>query len=197
MAEFCNVCVHWVTMSELSSELVHFQLLADYNAWMNVKLYQAAASLPAAELAAERGAFFGSLLGTLNHLVAADTIWLGRFARLPAQHSALDPVRAMPAPAGLTAIYSADLAHLTAQRVRLDAIINTWVAQLEQADLDAVLAYQNTKGVAFQRRLSGVLLHFFNHQTHHRGQASTLLSQAGVDIGVTDLLALIPALGPG
>src|SRR3546814_19475558 len=65
---------------------------------MNERLYAAAATLPAAELARDRGAFFGSIVGTLNHLVVADTIWLQRFAKLPAPHAALDAVRALPAP---------------------------------------------------------------------------------------------------
>src|SRR3546814_20392030 len=80
----------------------HFALLASYNRWMNERLYAAAATLPADELARDRGAFFGSILGTLNNLVVADTIWLQRFAKLPAPPPALDACRALPAPARLT-----------------------------------------------------------------------------------------------
>ncbi|UOD31979.1 DinB family protein [Massilia violaceinigra] len=173
------------------SELAHLRLMAGYNRWMNQKLYDAAATLPAQELAADRGAFFGSLLGTLNHLVAGDTIWLRRFATHPARFGALDPVLALPAPAGLDAIHSADLAVLGAHRRLLDQLIVSWTAQLAEADLGHVLHYANTKGIRSQKRFGDLLLHFFNHQTHHRGQASTLLSQAGVDLGVTDLLMLI------
>ncbi len=174
------------------SERASLLLLAEYNAWMNLKLYDAAAQLPAQELSADRGAFFGSLLGTMNHIVAGDTIWLQRFATHPAQHAALDPVRALPAPAGLDAVFSSELAVLRAHRQLLDAVIRAWVAQLSDEDLDHVLAYGNTKGIHSTKRFGALVLHFFNHQTHHRGQASTLLTQAGVDIGVTDLLALIP-----
>ena len=173
------------------SELAHLRLMAGYNTWMNQKLYAAAASLPAQELAADRGAFFGSLLGTLNHLVAGDTIWLRRFATHPARFAALEPVLALPAPSGLNAIYSADLAVLGAHRRMLDHVIGAWTAQLADIDLDHVLHYASTKGIRSQKRFGDLLLHFFNHQTHHRGQASTLLSQAGVDLGVTDLLMLI------
>lgn len=70
-------------------------------------------------------------------------------------------------------------------------IIN-WVAALTDDELSTTLSYHNTKGVASKRRYSSLVVHFFNHQTHHRGQTTTLLSQAGVDVGVTDLLALIP-----
>ena len=174
------------------SERDHVQLMAQYNEWMNLKLYDAAAQLPAHELAIDRGAFFGSLLGTMNHIVAGDTIWLQRFATHPARHAELDPVRALPAPGGLDAVFSTDLSALRTHRQMLDGVIRQWAAQLSEADLDHVLHYANTKGVQSQKRFGSLLLHFFNHQTHHRGQASTLLSQAGIDIGVTDLLALIP-----
>src|SRR3546814_16348769 len=94
---------------------------------MNERLYAAAATLPADELARDRGAFFGSILGTLNHLVVADTIWLQRFAKLPAQHAALDAVRALPAPARLDAMPSPAFAALPAHRRWLAAIIERWL----------------------------------------------------------------------
>ena len=81
---------------------------------------------------------------------------------------------------------------MRARRLRLDAIIDAMAAELRPADLEQVLVYRNTRGQAFRKYFGSLLLHVFNHQTHHRGQASTLLTQAGVDIGVTDLLVLIP-----
>jgi len=172
------------------SELSRFALLANYNTWMNAKLYEAAAKLPAQALHEDRGAFFGSLMGTLNHIVAGDTIWLQRFAAHEAPFPELDPIRALARPA-LDAPFSDDLAELHVHRKMLDGVIEHWVAALTVQHLQHVLHYRNSQG-AMAKRLSLLLLHFFNHQTHHRGQASTLLSQAGVDVGVTDLLALIP-----
>ena len=172
----------------------HLRLLADYNAWMNGQLYDAAARLPAAELAAPKGAFFGSILGTLNHLVVADTIWLQRFARHPAGASALQTVAQWPAPAALNQILFDTLPALRTRREALDALITQWVDQLDDAALASPLHYRNTRGEAFTRHLHAVLVHVFNHQTHHRGQVTTLLSQAGVDPGVTDLLTRIPQL---
>ncbi len=170
----------------------HFSLLASYNRWMNVKLYEAAGKLGATELALPRGAFFGSLLGTLNHLMVADRIWLSRFAEHPAQFAALENVRNMSRPTQLDEILHEDFAALESQRTMLDLMMLEWVATLTDADLAHVLEYKNTKGVASRKRFSSLLLHFFNHQTHHRGQATTLFSQAGLDVGVTDLLMLIP-----
>ena len=171
------------------SERAHVVLLAEYNEWMNAKLYAAAATLPREAFLADRGAFFGSIAGTLNHIVAGDTIWLRRFAT---RHRVLQPLLDLPAPAGLDAIYSTDLPALFVHRQWLDSLIRQWAGALSDADLEHVLHYANTKGIVSDKRFGSLVLHFFNHQTHHRGQASTLLSQAGVDIGVTDLLMLIP-----
>jgi uncharacterized damage-inducible protein DinB len=170
----------------------HLELLASYNAWMNAKVCEAAAHLDARELVRDRGAFFGSVLGTLNHLVVGDTIWLQRFATHPACGMTLREVADLPAPASLDQLLFADLQALTTHRVWLDAQISQWIAALTESDLDQVLHYRNTRGIPADKRYASLILHFFNHQTHHRGQVSTLLHQAGEDIGVTDLLALIP-----
>lgn len=174
------------------ASLDHLRLLASYNAWMNARVYDAAAKLPAQDLAADRGAFFGSIIGTLNHLVVADTIWLQRFANHPAQHPTLEPLRKTARPAALNQILFTELPSLRAHRERLDATISAWIAALTDADLAHVLHYANTRGVPARKHFGTLLIHFFNHQTHHRGQLTTLLFQAGQDVGVTDLLALIP-----
>jgi uncharacterized damage-inducible protein DinB len=167
-------------------------LLAQYNASMNRKLYDAAASLAPEEVSRDRGAFFGSLLGTMNHLVAGDTIWLTRFALHPSRFEALAALREAQPPSSLTQPFGDSVPALRPQRERLDAMIMALVHDLHEADPAQTLTYFNSRGQAFHRHFGSLLLHFFNHQTHHRGQASTLLFQAGVDIGVTDLLMLIP-----
>ena len=166
--------------------------MAAYNQAMNEKLYAAAAQLPPEALFDDRQAFFGSLFATLNHLAVADTIWLKRFCAHPARQAALDALRDHPVPAGLGQPLAADLPGLLALRRRLDGIIRRWSAELAPADLEHVLGYANTLGVVSNKRYASLILHFFNHQTHHRGQATTLLAQSGVDVGVTDLLMLIP-----
>lgn len=171
--------------------------LAAYNRWMNDKLYQAAATLPDEVLYGERGAFFGSLFGTLSHIVVGDIVWLRRFATLPYGAEVLQPVRLWPQPAALDARPAANLAELAVLRQQLDSLIEQWAATLDERVLAQDLAYRTMRGDDCLKALGGVLLHFFNHQTHHRGQASTLLSQAGVDVGVTDLLALLPDAAAG
>src|SRR3546814_1703152 len=113
---------------------------------MNERLYAAAATLPADELARDRGAFFGSILGTLNHLVVADTIWLQRFAKLPAQHAALDAVRALPAPERLDDMPFLEFDALAAHRRGLEAIIKRWTATLDDDALRNCLSYTKTRG---------------------------------------------------
>lgn len=169
-------------------------LLASYNASMNTRLYAAAAALPKDALLADRGAFFGSIMGTLNHIVAGDTIWLRRFMGHPASFSSLQAMADIPAPSGLAHIYSDDLDKLLEHRVRLDAITSALAAEVRDADLAQVLTYRNSRGEC-RKHFGSLLLHLFNHQTHHRGQATTLLSQSGVDVGVTDLLEWIPEHG--
>lgn len=171
----------------------HFALMASYNQWMNAKVYDAASKLTAAELNEERGAFFGSIFGTLNHIAVADTIWLKRFATHPSSTArTLAVMIDLPTPERFDQLMFDDLEGLKAHRRWLDTVIINWVAALTDDDLSTTLSYHNTKGAASKRRYSSLLVHFFNHQTHHRGQVSTLLSQAGIDIGTTDLLDLIP-----
>lgn len=166
-------------------------LMASYNAAMNRRVYAAAATLPKAVLNADRGAFFGSIMGTLNHIVAGDTIWLRRFMGHPTRFAALNAMAEIPAPTGLAHLFSDEIDALLVQRVRLDAIITALAAGIALPDLAHCLDYRNARGEQ-RKNFGALLLHFFNHQTHHRGQASTLLTQSGADIGATDLLEWIP-----
>ncbi|AHL77452.1 diguanylate cyclase [Stutzerimonas stutzeri] len=174
----------------------HFELLASYNQWMNSKIYEAAGQLGADELAKDRRAFFGSILGTLNHILIADIIWLKRFATPPCGLTSLREIVELPDPSSLDQMLFEDFAALSEQRFWLDRQICNWINELSEDDLDLVLSYHNTKGVPGNKRLSSLALHFFNHQTHHRGQVTTLLSQVGKSIEVTDLLVLIPEEDP-
>ncbi|WAC45731.1 DinB family protein [Pseudomonas sp. SL4(2022)] len=178
------------------SQLAHFQLLARYNAWMNDKLYAAAGKLSPQALSEDRGAFFPSILGTLNHIAVGDIIWLKRFAEHPACAELRKAMDDLQQPVALDQLLFDTLASLQTLRSRLDGHISDWVAALTEPDLEHGLAYGNMKGVPAHRPYASLMLHFFNHQTHHRGQASTLLFQAGQDIGMTDLLALIADVAP-
>jgi uncharacterized damage-inducible protein DinB len=155
------------------NRIEHIRLLADYNQWMNRKVYDAARTLTDAELVADRQAYFT------------------RFARHPAGFAALEPLNAIDTPTNLKKLAFADIRELSVRRAWLDQLIIEWAGSLNESDLDHRLHYHNMGGVANSKPFFSLLVHFFNHQTHHRGQATTLLTQAGVDVGDTDLLALI------
>ena len=167
-------------------------LMSRYNEWMNANVYAPAGRLSEQEFLADKGAFFKSVCGTLNHIMVADIIWLKRFAQHPAAHSALEPVRKLAKPKTLDQVLYTRLTALSEQRKMLDAVIKAWADSLSEADLDHMLNYTSTEDVEFNRPMASLLMHFFNHQTHHRGQVTTLLSQMGQDVGVTDLVMLIP-----
>lgn len=155
------------------------KLMAAYNRWMNQRLYAVCAELSDEERKQDRGAFFKSIHGTLNHLLLADNIWMARFQGGRFEVSGLDQE-----------LYS-DFAELSREREMLDARIEQWAMALTEAELDGELRYNSVANPNPKRfTLWVAVTHFFNHQTHHRGQLTTLLSQAGKEPGITDLIAL-------
>lgn len=171
--------------------LEHYRWLARYNRWFNERLYDACERLPDEERRRDRGAFFGSVHGTLNHLVWADRLWLRRFAAQGVTFPSLsEEVLALPADASYGTMLHDDWAALRDARGRLDEAIESWTRDMPPEFPVATMRYANTKGVRREHPMWKGLTHFFNHQSHHRGQATTLLMQAGVDPGVTDLIAM-------
>lgn len=154
--------------------------MARYNRWMNERLYAACASLPESLRRQDLGAFFKSIHGTLNHLVIADRIWLGRFVGPPFQVNSLDEDR-WP-----------EFAQLQRERIAVDDAIDQWAASLAEDAEGVDLVYRTIVNPQERRTpLRVAVLHFFNHQTHHRGQVTTLLKQQGVDPGITDLMWMV------
>jgi uncharacterized damage-inducible protein DinB len=170
----------------------HIRQMANYNQWMNAKLFDAARTLSDEELAADKGAFFHSIIGTLNHIAVGDTLWLKRFVHHPANYAVREAVQNLPNATSLDQLLHADMQGLSGHRKTLDQIIVDWAQSVNEEDLDHVLQYVTTKNIAMHKNFFSIIMHFFNHQTHHRGQVTTLLSQAGVDVGTTDLMVLIP-----
>jgi uncharacterized damage-inducible protein DinB len=146
----------------------HFSMFAAYNRWANERLYEAVAKIADAEYRAERGAFFGSLHGTLNHVLVADRIWMNRFTGEG------------PAPKRLDEIVHDELPALAAARRDEDERIIVHVDSLSEANIAATFTYRTITGPADVTQPRGpALAHFFNHQTHHRGQAHCLLTMIG------------------
>lgn len=171
---------------------VQFELMARYNRWMNQKIFTAAAKIPPEDLFRDRGAFFGSIAGTLNHILVGDIIWIKRYLNHPTRFQSLAPISGFDTPTSLDQRLYQDLDSLADARRKVDQILIDFCNELTGSDLDHNLSYYNTRGERFIRPFDALLLHLFNHQTHHRGQITTLLSQLKIDPGVTDLLELIP-----
>jgi uncharacterized damage-inducible protein DinB len=163
-----------------------FEMYAAYNVWVNERLYDASARIPDAEYRRDRGAFFGSLHGTLNHLLVGDRIWMHRFTGEGEEPSELDGI-----------LYD-DFAELRRQRRAEDARISTYIAGLSGRDLAGTLRYHSTRSPAdLEQHLAPLLLHFFNHQTHHRGQAHCLITEITGEAPSFDLLIYQRQTGAG
>ena len=163
---------------------LYCQTMADYNGWMKSKIYHAAATLSDEARKRDVGAFFISLHGTLNHLLVGDSMWISRFA----------PSEKLPVPASqisaLNQELTSDFAQLLDWRRTLDDAINSMAAEQTQAILDGPLVYKRMNGAEMRTPYAAAMMHFFNHQTHHRGQCTTILFQLGVDVGATDLISM-------
>lgn len=156
--------------------------MARYNRWVNGRLYEVCAGLSDAERKCDLKAFFQSVHGTLNHLLLTDRLWLGRLTETPCAATSLREE-----------LYS-DFDALRAARGELDEAIIHCVAALPALRLRGELRFASVA----QRRevvlpVRTVLLHWFNHQTHHRGQVTVLLQQLGCDYGDIDLPMMPPA----
>lgn len=154
----------------------HSRLMAQYNEWMNSRMYSLCGSLPDAELRKDRGAFFKSIYATLNHIAYGDLAFLSRFTGNPSM---------VPEPgADLFGTFGL----LRTERAALDQRILVWSESLSPSWLAEPLTYKSKiDGKTRTAPKWALVTHMFNHQTHHRGQVTTLLSQLGLDIGATNI----------
>jgi uncharacterized damage-inducible protein DinB len=157
----------------------YVRTMARYNAWQNANLTMAAGTLDEAARAADRGAFFGSIQGTLNHLLWADRTWLHRFAGAPKARAGSIPDSVREAP---------DWETYLAERRELDAAIQAWAEAITTERLAGDLTWTSSSAKKqFSRPMGLLVVHFFNHQTHHRGQVHAMLTAAGAKPDATDL----------
>ncbi len=160
----------------------YVRTMAAYNTWQNRSLYAAAAGIPDDERRRERGAFFGSIHATLNHLLWGDQIWMSRFAGTPAPKAA--SIRESPG-------QIADFDDLRRERVSFDGVIAEWASELDADWLGGTMTWFS---VAANREISAphalLVTHMFNHQTHHRGQVHAMVTAAGGKPDDTDLMLL-------
>ena len=152
------------------------QTMAEYNAWMNERLYAVCDSISDDERKRDRGAFFGSIHRTLDHILFGDLAFMSRFTGDPA---------AVPE---LGVDLFGNFQELWLARSALDQRISDWSAELDRDWLEQELTF-TSKVDGVSRTIAHWILvtQMFNHETHHRGQVTTLLSQMGLDVGSTDI----------
>lgn len=159
---------------------VPLRLAAAYNRWANARLFDACAQLSDADYRRDLGAFFRSVHGTLNHLLLGDRLWLGRLQGSAPAFTALD-----------TELHT-DFAALRAARAETDAAICVEVEALDGAALSQMLHFTSlVTGRAMQLPRWVAWTQMFNHQMHHRGQVTALLTRLGVDYGDIDLIWML------
>jgi uncharacterized damage-inducible protein DinB len=159
------------------------RMMAAYNAEMNRRLYAAADRLGDAARRQERGAFFGSIQGTLSHLLWGDCAWMARFDGWARPEASIEDSPRL----------HADWERLKAERAAADARIEEWAARVDPAWLAGEFAWiSSSSRQEFTRPAAVVVTHFFNHQTHHRGQVHAMLTAAGERTAATDLPFIIP-----
>lgn len=154
-------------------------LMAEYNAWMNEKIYRACALLSDEARRQDRGAFFGSIHRTLDHLLWGDRAWLARFN---GKHYPVGPIGQA---------LCADFAELRAARAVHDRELLDWARGVTREWLDEPMTWQSGVYGFTQAQPRWVLVvQMFNHQTHHRGQVHAMLTGLGIDVGPTDVPVL-------
>ena len=157
------------------------RVMARYNGWQNGSILNAAGSLSDEERRADRGAFFGSIHGTLSHLLWGDTMWMSRFAGIAPPEGGISESPSHVGP----------WLELCMRRSLLDAAILDWAAGLRAADLEGDLTWwSGAAGRQVSKSRAILVTHFFNHQTHHRGQVHALLTAAGAGPDDTDLFLM-------
>jgi uncharacterized damage-inducible protein DinB len=160
----------------------YVQTMARYNAEMNRRIFAAAARLTDQERRAQRGAFWGSIHGTLCHLLWGDQMWMSRF------DGWTKPSIALKDSSNLIGSFD----ELREVRTKADAEISEWAARVQESWLQADQSWFSAAAEREMRASRGVLVaHFFNHQTHHRGQAHAMITAAGQQTGDTDLFLLV------
>jgi len=160
-------------------EPAYVQTMARYNAWQNAQLTELLEGQPAEVLTKDRGAFFGSIFATLNHILWGDLMWLNRFDDSfdkpgvgPEKHKELTPTFPV----------------WTAERFKTDGKMTAWAESLRSIDLKGDLEwYSGMTKATLKKPLAACITHLFNHQTHHRGQVHAMMTAAGLEAPVSDL----------
>ncbi|GAA0820826.1 DinB family protein [Colwellia asteriadis] len=170
----------------------NFQMLARYNQRINNQLLTCCLTLSNAQLTANTNSFFPTIISYWNHLLFGDLILLGRLAKNNIANISIDDFSKFPTPKSPQDVYYNNLADIAQLREQLDRLIIQYCQQLTDEECRQSINYQTTEGQPMTKVVADVTQHIFNHQTHHRGQLTCILSQFNVDYGSMDLPVIVP-----
>jgi uncharacterized damage-inducible protein DinB len=166
-------------MSMITPE--YCQMMARYNAWQNKQMRAACETMTEADLRANRGAFFGSVMATINHILWGDALWMSRLdggdgpSKSAKEHTEL---------CATFALWSQD-------RLRMDQRILQWAESVSADALSGDLTWHaQMLGRDMGKPIAQCVVGLFNHQTHHRGQVHTMLTGFDRTTADTDLVLL-------
>ena len=166
--------------------------MSRYNQRINTQLLTVCGELSNEALQKETNAFFSNIIAYWNHILFGDLILLRRLAQNEVAQLTLTNFSSFPEPKSPQDIYCTHLLEISELRKRLDELINYYCDNLTDEACERFITYTTTEGENITKVVADVTQHMFNHQTHHRGQVTTLLSQSNIDIGITDLVFIQP-----
>jgi uncharacterized damage-inducible protein DinB len=159
---------------------------------MNAQLLACCRNLPDDKLAEDTKTFFPSIISYWNHLMFGDLIMMNRLASNEIGSLTVADLAIFPKPVSTQDTYFDNLSDIGNARHNIDTLIFEWCSTLTAKDCEQILTYRTTEGHKLSRRASDIIQHMFNHETHHRGQLTCILSLNNVDYGCTDLPVIVP-----
>ena len=163
-----------------------------YNERLNNQLIDCCATLSSETLNKDTNSFFSSVISYWNHILFGDLILLNRLAETELTNLKTKTLSNFPTPKTTKDIYQSEFSKFIPLRQQLDQLIIVFCTNLTEDECKKVFSYRTTEGQLVNKVVSDVIQHIFNHQTHHRGQLTCVLSQLGVDYGCTDLPIIVP-----
>jgi uncharacterized damage-inducible protein DinB len=169
-----------------------FQALAKYNSSVNQSIIEIIEPLSEEKIMTITKAYFPSIFETLLHLFFSDLFWLKRFREVFQESNALSVSKLVSLDGkNLRKKFETDYTKFFQRRKQADEVIRQFIEEIDEAALNSVITYKNFKGDDVEKELWKILLQWFNHQTHHRGQISVLLDMIGVNNDYSSLLTRI------
>jgi len=164
----------------------HFKLLANYNRVTNELMNTIIKEITEEEWNREFNGFFKSIHELCSHIYIGDFNWLKRFKNLRAFNALNKSI--FEKEYKFTETIFENIAESVVMRKELDDIIIEYINELEKDDLEKILQFKDSKGSNIERKMEPLILHMFNHQTHHRGMISLYLELLGKENSFSDSL---------